>query len=542
MNDASGASPSRRDVAGAHEGRPKKRSRRRHRRSKVTAEAVPATPVGGHLGSAPVGRAPWWYELVLATTRSQLVDPKRSIYTNRTLRFDRIGAVGFDFDHTLAIYNCENLDRLAMEMVIDRLIEHEKLPKSYFGHLPDPSFARKGLLVDKIQGTVIKSDRYGHVTHAYRAGVKLSTREKRELYGDMDVIPHVTDGDRFVQVDTAFAKPEVMIFTSVAPHLEQKERREFWQKLRDHTDAVHRDGSLKKVITANPFDYVTPDHHTVAMLRALREGGKKVFLLTNSEWEYTKAMANPALGLGGDPEDLAWTELFDLVVVHGRKPGYFNAKKKREAIPVEVPGASADAPRVLAGGTITDLEQRFGSSGPEFLYVGDHIYADLISSKRQKSWRTMLVISELEEELDVQGMLPGIVAQLKQTDDLRFETEREVMRWKSIERALSKVDDPARAELLTEIRNDCAEYRQQASRTLREFIQQREGLRSKLSRATNSYWGSLFRAGTELTYYGRQLEDFACIYSARATNLLYYPADHYFRSSMDYLPHELEQL
>ena len=60
------------------------------------------------------------------------------------------------------------------------------------------------------------------------------------------------------------------------------------------------------------------------------------------------------------------------------------------------------------------------------------------------------------------------------------------------------------------------------------------------SQATNAHWGSLFRAGNELTYYGRQLEDFACTYTARATNLCFYPARHYFRSAMDYLPHELE--
>ncbi len=508
--------------------------RRRNRRKKKPLATVGAT--------APIGGAPWWYELVLSTTRSQIVDPARSIYVNRTLRFDSIEAVGFDFDHTLAVYNCENLDSLAMQLVIDRLIKYEDIPKQFFDHIPDASFARKGLLVDKVKGTVVKSDRYGHVTHAYRGGAKLSSKEKRELYGEMDVIPHVTEGDRFVQADTAFAAPEVLIFSSVAPHLDEAELKAFWKKVREHTDHVHRDGSLKSVITANPFDYVVPDVHTISMLRALKEGGKKVFLLTNSEWEYTRAMMNPALGLSDDPNDLAWTDLFDLVVAEGRKPSYFSSKKRRDPRVIDLPGGSTHEPRILAGGSIADLEARFGATGPEFLYVGDHIYADMISSKRQNSWRTMLVIPELEDELQVQGMLPGIVAQLKQTDDLRFATERDVMRWKAIEHALSKVEDPDRAELLREIRLDCGSYRLQATRTLREFIRQREKLRAKLSNATNSYWGSLFRAGNELTYYGRQLEDFACIYASRATSLLYYPPDHYFRSSMDYLPHELEQL
>ena len=56
----------------------------------------------------------------------------------------------------------------------------------------------------------------------------------------------------------------------------------------------------------------------------------------------------------------------------------------------------------------------------------------------------------------------------------------------------------------------------------------------------NRYWGSLFRAANELTYYGKQTKDFAFTYTGRATNLALYASDHYFRSAMDYMPHELE--
>jgi hypothetical protein len=33
------------------------------------------------------------------------------------------------------------------------------------------------------------------------------------------------------------------------------------------------------------------------------------------------------------------------------------------------------------------------------LYVGDHIFADIIVSKKAQGWRNLLVIRELEEEL-----------------------------------------------------------------------------------------------------------------------------------------------
>ncbi|MFQ5967769.1 MAG: 5'-nucleotidase domain-containing protein, partial [Acidimicrobiia bacterium] len=59
-------------------------------------------------------------------------------------------------------------------------------------------------------GNIIKVDRYGHVSLAYHGMNRLSNGEKRRTYGDLDVIPHVTQGDRFVQMDSAFAKPEIL--------------------------------------------------------------------------------------------------------------------------------------------------------------------------------------------------------------------------------------------------------------------------------------------------------------------------------------------
>ncbi len=74
------------------------------------------------------GGEPWWADLVSRAVFSPAFDQRRAIFTNRSLRFDKIKAVGFDFDHTLGLYNCEALDELAMRLVIDRLAEHEGMP------------------------------------------------------------------------------------------------------------------------------------------------------------------------------------------------------------------------------------------------------------------------------------------------------------------------------------------------------------------------------------------------------------------------------
>ena len=486
--------------------------------------------------TSPKDQLPWWYDLFTSTVRSPLVDHHGTIYTNRTLPFAKIKAIGFDFDHTLAIYNCAELDGVAMQLVIDRLIEHEGVASNFTDNLPDPSFAGKGLIVDTQLGNVLKPDRYGFVTLAYHGTRRLTSRELRECYENRDIIGQLYGSDRFVQVDSAFAKPEVLIFSALAPGTAETEGgcQDLWKTIRHHTDMIHRDGSLKSVLTKDPLRFVRPELETVGMLRRLKEGGKKVFLLTNSEWEYTSRMIGPAFGISGsDPK--AWLNLFDHVVVEGRKPHFFGKGQGDEP-------EQLDFPNVTRGGGINHLEGVLGCSGPEVMYVGDHIYADLISSKRTNQWRTMLILAELDDELNAHAGLPGMAEQLLQTDDRRTHAEREVMHWKSIQGVLKRMESESTHVAMDELKTECRKRRDEAAKALKSHIAQRRSLQRKIANAVNPYWGSLFRTDAALTWFGRQLEDYACTYTSRAINLGLYPPDHYFRSAMDYLPHELESM
>ena len=64
-------------------------------------------------------------------------------------------------------------------------------------------------------------------------------------------------------------------------------------------------------------------------------------------------------------------------------------------------------------------------------------------------------------------------------------------------------------------------------------------LEEACSRAHNPYWGMLFREATEISRFGHQVKDFACIYTSRVSNFLNYPVNTYFRAPGDRLPHEL---
>lgn len=58
--------------------------------------------------------------------------------------------------------------------------------------------------------------------------------------------------------------------------------------------------------------------------------------------------------------------------------------------------------KVFQGGTYLDLHRMLNiTSGTEVLYIGDHIYGDILKSKKTLGWRTMLIVPELEAELEI---------------------------------------------------------------------------------------------------------------------------------------------
>lgn len=58
--------------------------------------------------------------------------------------------------------------------------------------------------------------------------------------------------------------------------------------------------------------------------------------------------------------------------------------------------------KVFQGGCWYDLHRMLNISyGDKILYVGDHIYGDILRSKRSLGWRTCLVIPELDHEARV---------------------------------------------------------------------------------------------------------------------------------------------
>lgn len=52
-------------------------------------------------------------------------------------------------------------------------------------------------------------------------------------------------------------------------------------------------------------------------------------------------------------------------------------------------------------GSCDVFTQLIGAKGKDVLYIGDHIFGDILKSKKIRGWRTFLIVPELVQELHV---------------------------------------------------------------------------------------------------------------------------------------------
>lgn len=60
-----------------------------------------------------------------------------------------------------------------------------------------------------------------------------------------------------------------------------------FQDVRQAMDRIHNDGSLKRITVENMDKYVVKDETLPTLFNAMRENNRKVFLMTNSGYDYT---------------------------------------------------------------------------------------------------------------------------------------------------------------------------------------------------------------------------------------------------------------
>ncbi len=476
----------------------------------------------------------------------------RDVFVNRNLRMAGIELIGFDMDYTLAIYHMRRLEQLAYDMTLAKLVSEKGYP-AVVGQLQyDHHFVMRGLAVDKVNGNLLKMDRFGYVGRAWHGLRPLKREVWRALYRDQRVRLREP---RFAWIDTLFALPEAWLFAGIIELLESLGHRvdygRLYDDIRDAIDAVHRDNSLKREVRKDLGRYIFQDPELGPALHKLRSGGKKLFVLTNSAWDYTDAVMRYLLD-GQLAEYPSWRNYFDYVVTLAAKPAFFAEQRPFLELDVAGPGeearvvgeaSSLERGKVYQGGNLVQFEQYTRRAGERILYVGDHIYGDILKSKKTSLWRTCMVVQEIEDEITYTHGQRERIERLSAVERARARLDEEVGAHKSLlnqmDRAVERggLTPEAMAELEAGRRAKKAEL-DLLRRALREATEIADALEREVEEGFNPYWGLLFKEGNENSRFGEQVERYACLYTSRVSNFLYDSPLQYYRSPRDLMPHE----
>ena len=447
-----------------------------------------------------------------------------NVYINRLLNMRRIKHIGLDMDHTLVRYHTEAFEGLVFHMAIERMIKE----LGYSGELRrfrfDYRSAVRGLVIDSANGNIIKLSRFGAIRMSAHGTQSLDYEEQKNFYHSVYV--DLSDPN-YVPVDTSFSIAYCLLFALLVD-LKDKQTytmpsyQQISDDVRNSVDAIHADGTLKAEVAKDLPRFIVQEPRVVEGLKRYKEQGKKFFILTNSDYYYTRLLLDFALTPFLDPGE-HWLDLFSYVIVLSGKPRFFFDNQKFLSVDPNTGRMSNTSglmkEGVYQGGNATRFTKELGVSGDEILYIGDHIYGDIVRLKKDCNWRTALVVEELGAE----------VVAVQKTQPIEKAINILMSKKKTLERELLAHDssDEKASNQATALLNEIS----QLDSKLSQHIQ-------KMEAAFNPVWGQMFRTGAEESFFASQVERFACIYMEKLSDLLRLSPSSYFRAHRRYLPHE----
>ncbi len=311
--------------------------------------------------------------------------PRARLTANRSLDLGAVDAVGFDLDHTLAIYDDPAVNALAMAEAQEFLVTER-------GYQPgdvvvDPQRgdfeAARALALDLASAHVVKLDAERRVRVARRAGAWVDGIAPGEPLPDARAQVH--------PLSSPFDVPTMWLFEALTrAHATGRGARAFdparaCLDARQMLDRSHTQGELKGRLVRDLARFVAPVDGVAARLAHWRRAGKTLFVVTNSEFDYATHVLDLVVGP-------AWRSLFTVVSMSSAKPRFFDrATDHRRAL--------AHDAAVLEGAHVDEIEARIGVRGERVLYVGDNAHSD-IRAARAHGWKTVHVVAELASDAD----------------------------------------------------------------------------------------------------------------------------------------------
>lgn len=453
------------------------------------------------------------------------------IFVNRTLNMKQIAAIGFDMDYTLVRYDSEAFEEMTYKEILKKLVENKGYPAEIKNLKLQFNLAIRGLVIDKPHGNILKLSTYSKVKHAFHGVTEMDFKTQQKIY--QGLVIDLNDSERFSIVDTTFSISYCVSYMQIVdlkdkkPELNLPDYKTIEEDILEALDTSHRDGSLKGQVKKNVKKFIVPDADIVSSLERFKKHGKKLWVITNSDYEYSKLLLdysiNPYL-----KDHSHWSELFNLVVTAASKPKFFTDKMPllqidpKNGLMRNHHGKIEDG--IYQGGNASSIQKSSGLSGEQILYLGDHIYGDVLQIKKTCNWRTALVIDELIGEIEGLSKSEALTEQINtlMTEKILLEQKIDSIFDKEIE----KGKKPAKEKIQEQF-----EKIEKLDKKIGKLIRQH-------SQHFNPYWGETMRAGVEPSRLAGQIEKYACIYMAKISDFKDYSPRTYYRPRKKMLPHE----
>jgi len=454
----------------------------------------------------------------------------RKVFVNRILNMKKIKYIGLDMDHTLIRYHTKNFESLVYQLVVSKLITEKQYPEG----IRTLSFvfneAIRGLIIDSKNGNILKLSRYGAIRYSYHGTKPIDHAEQKRFYRSIYVD---LKNSNYMAIDTSFSIAFCVLFAQLVDYKDESpdvlpSYADIAKDVLGMVDAVHADGSLKNIIRANLDHYVIKDKAVVEGLQRYIRYGKRFFILTNSDFFYTKVLLDYAITpFLSDGEE--WRDLFQYVITLANKPKFFYDPSSKFLVINPTDGSMTNShgpivPGIYQGGSARSFTDDLGSSGDEILYIGDHIYGDIVRLKKDCNWRTALVVEELGEEIASQKTAAPIDRKIKRAMRAKMYLEHDYL-----DLCTQKIDQGQTVEhdLLMEYQEKIASIDVKLTHLLAEE-----------QKIYNPTWGRVFRTGAEESYFANQVDRFACIYMEKLADLLQHSPLTYFRANRRLLAHD----
>lgn len=458
---------------------------------------------------------------------------EQKVFINRTLNMRKIKYIGFDMDHTLVRYHTKEFEQLAHEIMKKSLVEKKGYPASVLNLPFQYELAIRGLVIDRKKGNLLKVSRHGAIRASYHGTKPIDFMTQQKLYKSIYI--DLSDTHLYTPIDTAFS---ISVATLFAQLVDIKDSPEGKDAMPDYDtiaidviqtlDIAHSDGSIKGTVAENLEKFIVRDPDVVAGLERYRVHDKKVFVVTNSDFYYTKLLLDYAI----NPflkNHKNWEELFEVVVTFAQKPRFFYDNLRFLKVDPQTgtmtnwDGSSAKG--VFQGGGAQKFARDLGVEGDDILYIGDHIYGDILRLKKDCNWRTALVVEELGDEIEAYKQAQPSSAEIRVLMEKKEPLERELVDIISEKIETGKEADQGKVQDL------------QAQIT--DLDKQISSLIKKQQSFFNPHWGEIMRAGNEESYFAHQVDRFACIYMAKLSDLFEISPRTYYRAARRPLAHEL---